>query len=230
MGEGTTSILLVDDHTMVGQVMVLALQGQGFGPVVAMDTGDLSADAVLACARALSPDIVLLDLHLGGAQSGLALVAPLRKLGARVLLFTASTDPVLLAAGLREGAEAVVDKAMSFAKVIGTLRDLAAGRELLAREEREALIEVLDQHVAEEQARLLPFRSLTDREGQVFRRLIDGVAPKQIARDVGISVSTVRGHIERILQKLDVSSQREALALARAAAWPGDQRPLEGSA
>ncbi len=50
--------------------------------------------------------------------------------------------------------------------------------------------------------------------------LVAGKAPKTIAHTSGTSVSTVRGHIQRVLAKLDVSSQREALAMARHAGWP----------
>ena len=165
---------------------------------------------------------MLLDVYLGRAGLGLPMVAPLIDLGAKVLLFTASADAKLIAEGLRSGAEAVVDKAMSFDKVVGILRDLVAGRELMLREEREAPIEALEVATAEDESRQKPFKALTEREALVLRCLIEGLAPKQIARDEGISVSTVRGHIERIFMKLGVSRQREALALARAAGWPGD--------
>ncbi len=156
------------------------------------------------------------------------MIAHLVQLGAKVLLFTASTDPKLIVAGLRAGAEAVVDKAMSFEKLVGTLRQLCAGQELMPGVEREALIEALDERSAAERDRLGPFDALTEREAHVLRRLIDGDSPKHIARGEGISLSTVRSHVERILRKLEVNSQREVLALARAAGWPGD--PAAGRA
>ena len=53
----------------------------------------------------------------------------------------------------------------------------------------------------------------------MFAALVAGAAPKQIAHVKGITVYTVRGHIQRVLSKLDVSSQREALAMARHAGW-----------
>lgn len=202
--------------------MAVALTDQGFAPVVAVDPDELSVQAVLDRARAVKPDIVLLDLYLGRGQLGVPMVRPLTELGAKVLLFTASSDPDLIAAGLQAGAEAVLDKGMSFQKVVGTLEDLVAGRVLMPREEREALIEALRERTAASEARHRRFAALTEREADVLRRLIDGHSPKSIARYEAISVSTVRGHIERIFQKLDVQSQREALALARAMKWPGD--------
>ncbi len=217
-----TSVLLVDDHAVIAEPLTTALEASGFGPVVAASTADLSPQAVLATASSVRPDIVLLDLHLGADRSGLPMVAPLAELGAKVVLFTASNDPMLLAEGLRAGAEAVVDKATPFHRLVAALGELAAGNPLMTEAEREALLAVLDAHLAQERARLHPFQALTEREAQVLRLLIDGRSPKAIARAEGISLSTVRGHIDRILSKLDVSSQREALALARAAGWPSE--------
>lgn len=220
--ERKASILLVDDHAVIAVPLAMALEASGFGPVVAADPEDLSMEAVVAHARALDVDIVLLDLHLGGGRVGLPMVAPLMGTGAKVVLFTAGTDPHLIASALRAGAEAVIDKAMPFHKLVATLVEVAEGRQLMLPDEREALVEALERSELDEQARSLPFRRLTDREAGVLRRLIEGHSPKEIARGDGISVSTVRGHIQSVFAKLDVSSQREALAMARAADWPGN--------
>lgn len=222
MAGAKASILIVDDHAAIAASMAMTLRYHGFEPVVTVDAEDLSMEGVVNTARSVEPDIVMLDLFLGGDRLGVPMIAPLVDLGARVLLFTASSDPNLLVASLRAGVEAVLDKAMSIDKVVGTLEDLAAGRELMPREEREALIEALDQRSAPERERLRPFESLTEREAHVLRRLIDGDSPKQIARDDAIALSTVRRHVEAIFRKLEVNNQRQALGLARAAGWPPD--------
>jgi two-component system nitrate/nitrite response regulator NarL len=214
------SVLLVDDHAVIGVPLTMALESSGFGPVVAADPDDLSLEAVLAEAEALRPDIVLLDLHLGGERLGLPMIEPLLALGAKVVMFTATEDARLVVEGLRCGAEAVIDKAMPFQRLVGALTALAAGEQLLTDPERRALLAAYEATSAESEARLRPFRVLTEREAQVLRLLVDGRSPKEIAKQEGISVSTVRGHIDRVLAKLEVSSQREALAMARVAGWP----------
>ncbi len=216
------SVLLVDDHAVIAAPLTIALEASGFYPVIAADVKDLSPPAVLATAASFSPDIVLLDLHLGDGRLGLPMVAPLVEMGAKVILFTATTDPRLLAAGLRAGAEAVIDKATPFHELVAALADLAAGTPMMTENERSQLTGKLEARFAEEDARLGRFRTLTGREAQVLRHLIDGRSPKEIARSEAISISTVRGHIDRVLAKLDVSSQREALALARATGWPSE--------
>ena len=228
MAAAKASILIVDDHAVIAASMAMALRSQGFEPVVAVDADDLSVERVVDTARSFKPDIVMLDLFLGGDRLGVPMIAPLVELGAKVLLFTASTEPRFIVASLRAGAEAVLNKAMSLDKVVRTLDILAAGGELMPGEEREALIEALDEAFAPEQERLRPFDALTEREAHVLRRLIDGDSPKQIARKEGVSLSTVRSHVEGIFRKLEVNSQREALARARAAGWPPD--PAAGRA
>lgn len=220
MTEGPASIMIVDDHPVIAASMAVALRAHGFEPVVAVAPENLSVGGVVDTARSVQPDIVMLDLFLGGDRLGVPMIAPLVELGAKVLLFTASSDPKLTVASLRAGAEAVLTKAMAFDKVIDTLKDLAAGRQVMPREEREALIEALDQRSAHERERLRPFDALTEREAHVLRRLIDGDSPKQIARDEAISLSTVRSHVEKIFRKLSVNNQRQALGLARTAGWP----------
>ncbi|MGH9152047.1 MAG: LuxR C-terminal-related transcriptional regulator [Acidimicrobiales bacterium] len=214
-------VLIVDDHGVIAEPLKMALGAHGFDRVSSISE-DLTPESVLAAARDVEAGIVLLDLHLGDGQLGIPMIAPLAETGARVVLFTASKDPRLIAAGLRAGAEAVIDKAMAFNRLVAVLVDLSAGRELVPPEEREALIAAFEERFQAEDARRAAFASLTTREAQVLRLLIAGDAPKTIARGEGVSVSTVRGHLERIFAKLDVPGQREAIVAAREAGWPPD--------
>jgi DNA-binding NarL/FixJ family response regulator len=66
---------------------------------------------------------------------------------------------------------------------------------------------------------LEPFAVLTEREQFVLAELIEGHCAEEIASDAVVSISTVRSHIKSILQKLGVSSQLAAVALARRAGW-----------
>ena len=216
------SVLLVDDHGVIAQPLKMALGAYGFDQVSSI-TDDLTPDAVLAAACEVDAGIVLLDLHLGENRLGLPIIAPLMEIGAKVVLFTASNDPRLIAAGLRAGAEAVIDKAMAFDRLVAVLVDLAAGKDLMPPQEREAFIRAFEDQFKDEEDRRAPFATLTEREAHVLRRLIAGDAPKRIAHSDGVSVSTVRGHLERIFAKLGVQGQREAIVAAREAGWPGNQ-------
>lgn len=218
----TVPVLLVDDHGVIAEPLKMALGVHGFDRVSSI-SDNLNPESVIAAARDVEAGIVLLDLHLGESQTGLPMIAPLMEMGANVVLFTASNDPRLIAAALRAGAEAVIDKAMAFDRLVAILVDLAAGRELMSAEERDALIRAFEDQFRDEEDRRAPFAALTEREAHVLHRLIAGDAPKRIAHSDGVSVSTVRGHLERIFAKLGVQGQREAIVAAREAGWSGNQ-------
>jgi two-component system nitrate/nitrite response regulator NarL len=216
----TTSILLVEDYSVIATSLEMALRSSGFASVTTVDPQSLTIDAVLEVADSVRSGIVLIDARADAGRLGVAMVQPLVARRFKVLLFAPSDDPFLIAAGLRAGAEAIVDRSMSFERLVATLVELANGRQLVLDEERAALLQALQRWEDEAAERRRAFHSLTGREAEVMRSLVDGTSPKQIALAEGLSVSTIRGHIERIFVKLNVSSQREALALARTVGWP----------
>ena len=165
-------------------------------------------------------DIVMVGLLYGDGRTSLPLIRPLVDRGCRVLVMASDQGLPLTGECLHRGAETVLDKAMSFERLVDALRHLISGGRAMTEEERAALLETVARHEAAERALQQPFEALTAREAEVFAALVTGTAPKQIAHRNGITVSTVRGHIQRVLSKLDVSNQREALALARHAGWP----------
>jgi two-component system, NarL family, nitrate/nitrite response regulator NarL len=213
-------VLIVDAHALVASALATALRHAGFPCVATADPGDLQADLEGLPGRVQAGDIVLVGLLYGDGRTTLPLLCPLVRQGCRVLVMASDQGISLTGECLHMGAEAVLDKRMSFERLVEALRRLAAGGVAMNGDERAALLEIVARHQAIEDALLQPFRLLTEREAEVFAALVRGTAPKQIAHHNGITVSTVRGHIQRVLAKLDVSSQREALAMARHAGWP----------
>lgn len=213
-------MLIVDAHALVASSLATALRHGGFPRVATIEPGELQADVGKLSGRVAKGDIVLVGLLYGDGRTTLPLIPPLVQDGCRVLVMASDQGLPLIGECLYMGAEAVIDKAMSFEHLVDVLRRLSAGGFAMTDDERCALLEIVERRQAAEEALQQPFRSLTAREAEVFAGLVSGAAPKQIARTTGITVSTVRGHIQRVLSKLDVSSQREALAMARHAGWP----------
>lgn len=213
-------IVIVDAHELVASSLALALRHSGFERVATIDPDSLLLDGEVRSVEPAPGDIVLVGLLYGDGRTTLPLIAPLARRGCRVMVM--ASDQALPLAGecLYRGAETVLDKAMSFERLVAVLRRLLCGDRAMTDEERCALLESVERHEAAELALHQPFKALTDREREVFAALVAGTAPKQIAHRSGITVSTVRGHIQRVLSKLDVSNQREALAMARHAGWP----------
>jgi two-component system nitrate/nitrite response regulator NarL len=213
-------VLIVDAHALIASSLAVALGHAGFDRVASADPDQLEVDGSAASAELAPGDIVLLGLLHGDGRTTLALIPPLVGRGCRVLVM--ASDQALPLAGecLHRGAEAVLDKAMSFARLVEALRRLAAGDSAMTDDERTGLLECVERYETAARALHRPFKALTEREAEVFAALVSGIAPKQIAHRSGITVYTVRGHIQRVLSKLDVSNEREALAMARHAGWP----------
>lgn len=213
------SVLVVDAHAVIASSLAIALRHSGFERAVRVHPDEL--DLGRGCTPGLvEGDIVLLGLLYGDGRTALPLIAPLVRLGCRVVVLTVAQGLPLVGDCLRLGAEAVLGEEMSFERLVDSLLRMDGGGTLMTDEERAGLRESVEQHRAAADALARPFLALTGREAEVLAALVDGRSPKQIAHHEGISVSTVRGHIQRVLGKLQVSSQREALAMARHAGWP----------
>jgi DNA-binding NarL/FixJ family response regulator len=211
-------ILIVDSHALVASSLAIALRQAGFERVAAAAPEELEVD--IGTVPTGPGDITLVGLLYGDGRTALPLIAPLAQRGCRVLVMAADQGLALTGECLHRGAETVLDKAMSFERLVQTLHRLMAGGCAMTDDERAALLESVDRYEEAERALHRPFQALTEREAAVFAALVTGAAPKQIAHRSGIAISTVRGHIQRVLSKLDVSNQREALAMARHAGWP----------
>ncbi len=213
-------VLVIDAHELVASSLAIALRRSGFGRVGTADPNSLCIDGEDPSLELAAGDIVLLGLLYGDGRTMLPLIRPLALRGCRVMVMTSDQALPLAGECLERGAEMVLDKAMSFERLVAALRRLISGGCAMTDEERTALLENVERHDAAAHALHKPFKTLTQREAEVFAALVAGAAPKHIAHVSGITVHTVRGHIHRVLSKLEVSSQREALAMARHAGWP----------
>jgi DNA-binding NarL/FixJ family response regulator len=213
-------VLVVDSHGLIASSLATALRHSGFSRVAMVDPDDLGVETPAAWPQVADGDIALVGMFEGDGRAALALIGPLAHMGCRVLVIASDQGLSLAGDCLDRGAEAVLDKAMSFERLVEVIRRLIAGACAMTDEERTALVATIERHQATERALHQPFQALTDREADVLAALVAGAAAKQIAHGKGITISTVRGHIQRVLSKLDVSNQREALTMARHAGWP----------
>ena len=217
---GDASVLIIEDHDLLAQSLVFALQAEG---VEASTVRPETRDQVLQCAADTRPTVVLLDLELGGEiGSSVPLIEPLEALGAQVMMVTGVTDRVRLAECLEAGATGLINKSTPFDQLVEAVREVAELGTLIPPQQRHELMGELRRQRAADRARMEPFERLTQREQQVLHGLIDGKSAEKIAEDAFVSLATVRSQIRAILLKLDVNSQLSAVALARQAGWnPG---------
>jgi two-component system, NarL family, nitrate/nitrite response regulator NarL len=215
-GGKVVRVLVVEDHGLLGDSLTAALTSEGFHVV---RPGSLEAESVLAEAATIRPHVALLDFRLDDDRTALPMIAPLRELGASVVMVTGERDRVRLAECVEAGAIGLVDKGVAFDDLLVAVRQVAELRTLLSRDERDELLRLLREARLADGERLKPFEALTAREQAVLDALMDGLSADAIAERDFVSIATVRSQIRSILSKLGVGSQLAAVALARAAEW-----------
>jgi DNA-binding NarL/FixJ family response regulator len=206
-------VLIVEDHDVLTHCLSLTLRMEGIEAVIPPSLDDA---AVLATARDASPDVVLLDLNLGGGRTGIPLVAPLVALGARVMVLTGTPDEGLQGAALAEGADGIFLKNGSLEGLCRTIADLTAGQAILRPSERDALVA----QGARRADAVTKVERLSKREREVLTALVEGQSAETIAASQFVALGTIRSHIRSILRKLEVNSQLAAVAVSRRAGFP----------
>jgi len=179
-----------------------------------------TAPEILESVRARHPRAVVLDVEGGAPRAAAAeLVGRLGRLGCRVLVFAPPGAAVLRAECLRAGADGIASRADELDRLLRDTARVASGEPLLAEAERAAILHA-GADARREHARLVrALDSLTPREQQVLYALMGGLVAKDIARELVVSLATIRTRIRSILMKLNVRSQVEAVAVAYRAGW-----------
>jgi DNA-binding NarL/FixJ family response regulator len=210
-------IALIDDHQLLTESLALALQLEGVVTILP----DLSdRDALTSEVVAARPDLVLLDLDLGGAiGDGSMLVAPLVAAGCRVLVVSASNDQEQVGRAMEIGAAGVLRKDVPFTRLLDAALAAARGEDVMAQGARQRLLDEARAIRTRRAEDLKPFQRLSVREAEVLRALALGQAVGAIAVAAYVSEATVRSQVRAVLTKLGVCSQLEAVALAHRHAW-----------
>ncbi|KQT93984.1 hypothetical protein ASG49_03310 [Marmoricola sp. Leaf446] len=218
MSEGwaPTQVVMIDDHPLLTHALAFALRSRG----VACTVPTLRDPArLLDDVRALGPDVVLLDLDLGALGDGADLVPPLVALGATVVVVSATREEEKIGTALARGASGFIAKERPLDELVEGVLAVARGGSLMTLQDRDRLIAQARSAERRRRATLAPLEDLSTREAHVLRSLLAGSSVREIAVAGHVSEATVRSQVRAILRKLDVSSQREAVALAARASW-----------
>jgi DNA-binding NarL/FixJ family response regulator len=210
-------VLIVDDHGLLAQSLTFALRAEGLH---VERCSEISREGILDFVERCRPELVLLDLDVGGALgSSLSLIPALTAQGANVVMLTGVTDRVRLAQCVHAGAVGIIAKSEAFETLIADVTQALHTHSLLSPGQREEYLAELRRHRVAERERLELFEQLTRREAQLLSALMDGMTADQIAADWVVAMSTVRSQIRNLLVKLGVNSQLSAVVLAQKADW-----------
>lgn len=204
-------VLIVDDHSAVRLGIRMVLEASSRIEVVGEAADGRQA---LAMARALGPEVVLMDLRMP-VMDGIAATAALREHGtAKVLVLTTFDDDEYLFGALQAGAHGFLLKSAEPEQIIDAVLAVAAGRAVLSPELTARVIRrAVRSAPAAPRREPLP-ESLTEREIQVLRGLGQGLSNPQIAAQLGIGESTVKTHASRVMDKLGVQTRLQAARVA----------------
>lgn len=210
-GGGTDApvrVLVVDDHRAFAELLAFALGAEG--DIACVGTAD-NADEALAKVNDLQPDVVVVDIEMP-RQNGLAITRRVRQLRENtvVIVVTAHQDPAWMVRATQAGASGFVPKNGSLHEILDAVRRARHGGMHVAPSAF-----ATPTAVPSSQSEGTPQVVLTTREQDVLAYLGKGMAPKAIARVLGISVHTCRGYVKALLAKLEVSSQLEAVVKAQ---------------
>jgi len=200
-------VLVIDDHRSFAELLGYALSGQPDLQCVGV-AHDVTRG--VAMAAELRPDIVVVDIELA-RENGLDAARRIRGIvpDAVIAVVTAHREPEWIVRASQAGATAFVPKRVSLEEMFDVLRSAGSHGMLIAPS-------TFGRYPSPRPGPARPAGpDLTPREREVLACLGRGMAPKAIARTLGISVNTTRGYVKSLLAKLQVRSQLEAVVKAQ---------------
>ena len=205
-------VLIVDDHALFRRGLQMVLDGEPDIEVV----GE-AADGHQAIDRAqeLMPDVVLMDVRMP-RRSGIEATREIRDAlpHVRVLMLTVSDEEADLYEAIKAGASGYLLKEVSTDEVPEAIRSVVAGQSRISPSMASKLLTEFAAWSRRTGPASVSGPTLTERELEVLRLVAQGMANKDIAKELFISENTVKNHVRNILEKLQIHSRMEAVMIA----------------
>jgi DNA-binding NarL/FixJ family response regulator len=204
----TISVLVADDHQVVRVGLHRLFQDSD-----ARIVGEASCtEEVVPLVQRHTPDVVLLDIRMG-EEDGFVALERLRDQfpEVRVIMLSTYDNPTYIARAVALGAQDYVLKGAPREQILESVRDVAHGNgpppgSLLVRIRME--MERRGEKIERDE---IP---VTNRELQVLRHIALGLSNRDIGRSLGISVETVKEHVQNILRKIHAVDRTQAAVWA----------------
>lgn len=207
-------ILLADDHALLREGLAGILSAQPDMEVVGQANDGLEA---VVKARGLAPDLILMDIEMPG-MDGLEATRLIKQElpETAIIMLTVQDDAEKLFESIRAGAQGYILKSVRSHDLVAMLRSTLSGEA--------AISPVMAGKMLDEFRRLSRLSGsypdedsllLSERETEVLVLAAGGKADKEIAKELNISLHTVKSHMRSILTKLHAGNRREAAMIAR---------------
>jgi DNA-binding NarL/FixJ family response regulator len=200
-------VVIADDHLILREGLKQLLLAAG-DLEVAGEAGD--GHEVVQTVRALEFDVLLLDMSMPG-KSGVELIRQVKaeRPKLRILVLSMHEEHPYAVRAIRAGASGYLTKESASAQLVAAIRKVAGGGAFISAEVAERL--ALD---SMPHADGPLHATLSDREYQVFRLLVNGLTVSEIALQLHLSAKTVSTHKARLMEKLGVTSNAELVHYA----------------
>lgn len=201
-------VLIYEDNPQLREGLTMLINGtEGFEVLASFRNCNHAADEV----EAFRPDVILMDIDMPGTNGieGLKAIRAVNST-ARVLMLTVFDDNKNVFEALKNGANGYLLKKTPPSRLLEYIQEAHTGGAPMTSSIASQVLKMFSEIPAPANEDF----NLSDREKQVLQLLVNGYSYKMIAADMYISIDTVRSHIKKIYEKLQVNSKSEAVAKA----------------
>lgn len=204
-----TTVLLCDDHTLFREGIKAILRDE---PSIEIIGEAEDGRQAVAKAQRLKPDVILMDIampDLGGFEATSRILRANPK--TKILILTMYEEEEVITRCLRAGAVGYLLKDAPRSDLTHAIDVARRGGQYLSSR---ALKKVVKRHVSGTKHTATDYERLSDREREVLKLLADGLALKEIAARLLVSVKTVDAHKTNMMRKLDLHDRSEVIKYA----------------
>lgn len=201
MASNPITILIVDDHQLVRESWDILLNQDARFKVVG--TAKSGEEGILI-AKELHPDIILMDVQLGD-KSGIEATRQLQSeaTGAKIIGVSMFAQPAYVRKMFSYGAKGYVTKGSSRIEMITAIIEVSEGKQYICKEMKDKFTEMA---LEKNEGKDADIKSLTNRELEIIKLVIEGLTSNNIAERLGVSPKTVEVHRYNILRKLKLKN------------------------
>ena len=205
-----TRVMIVDDHAIVRAGLRALLFEETAFDLVGEAAGGYEA---LELVEKTKPDVLILDLSMPDLDG----ISVTRKIkpnfpDLKILILTLHEDEALLKEAIKAGAAGYILKRAAEAELISAIRTILRGDLYVDPSMVRGLLEESRQVQVKQSD---PTETLTPRETEILRLIVEGYTNRQIGQELNISIRTVEGHRANISDKLGLHSRVELVRYAR---------------
>ena len=205
-----TRVLIADDHAIVRAGLRALLVEETEFELVGEAVGGYEA---IELVEKTNPDVLILDLSMPDLD-GISVTRKIKPQypDMKILILTLHEDEALLKEAIKAGAAGYILKRAAEAELISAIRVILRGDLFVDP----AMVRGLFQEPQQSQVKMKnPTESLTPRETEILRLIVEGYTNRQIGQELNISIRTVEGHRANISDKLGLHSRVELVRYAR---------------